>query len=375
VKISRILSHVLQYVNLALAFLLLLCYLSVYVSPKFFWQLAFLGLAYPYILFINIIAVVFWIIFRKKEFLISLVVIALGWNFMARILQVPFHFHKTREAESISLNYSPPVQLKVLSYNVRAFNLYNWANDPEAESKILELLRTQKADVICLQEFFTREKGEINRKELMRMLSGTPFNHIYNFPSEDMDYRHGIVIFSIYPILNKGILLFGNTSNLSIYADILVNKDTFRIYNNHLQSIHFIKRNYDFMDTLKFKYTNRQVGEIRDISVRLRDAFIKRAMQVDMIGDHIKNCPYPVILCGDFNDTPVSYTYQRLSRNLDDAFIESGKGFGNTYKGIFPSFRIDYILYSRKFRCSGFATLKRNFSDHFPLVARLIFKN
>ena len=177
------------------------------------------------------------------------------------------------------------------------------------------------------------------------------------------------------PIVNKGVLLFADNRNVGIYADVMLNKDTIRIYNNHLQSISFIKRNYDFIDTAKFEYSDKQVVEIKDITEKLKDGFIKRSGQVEMLSSHMERCHFPKILCGDFNDTPVSYTYQQISRNMKDAFIESGRGFGQTYRGIFPSFRIDYILFSKKFDCTGFSTPEKKLSDHFPLIAKLKLKS
>jgi endonuclease/exonuclease/phosphatase family metal-dependent hydrolase len=210
--------------------------------------------------------------------------------------------------------------------------------------------------------------------DLLKELSNTPYNHSYYFTSRNKIYRHGIAIFSALPIVNKGVLLFENSRNVGIYADIVQNHDTIRIYNNHLQSISFIKRNYDFIDTAKFEYNDKQIGEIKDIAEKLRDGFIKRSRQVDMITSSLQKCHYPKILCGDFNDPPISYTYQEISRNMKDAFIESGRGFGQSYRGAFPSFRIDYILFSKEFECSGFSTLDKKLSDHFPLIAKLKLK-
>jgi endonuclease/exonuclease/phosphatase family metal-dependent hydrolase len=334
--------------------------------------MALFGLAYPYILILNIIAVFFWLLVRKGEFLLSFVIILIGWNFIIRVVHIPFHFHKiTEPAASVSSQIN---QLKIISFNVRDFNLYNWTNNLNTEQEIIDFLKLQKADVICLQEYFTRESGKISRRDLLRQLSGTPYTHVYYLSGKNKMYKHGIAIFSALPIIEKGVLLFENSRNVGIYADFLMNKDTVRIYNYHLQSIRFIKRNYDFIDTAKFEYSDKQVDEIKDISEKLHDGFIKRARQADMITASMERCKYPKILCGDFNDTPISYAYQKISRHMKDAFIECGRGFGQTYRGVFPSFRIDYVLFSKEFECSGFSTLDRKLSDHFPLIAELRLK-
>lgn len=296
----------------------------------------------------------------------------MGWNFIIRVVHIPFHFRKS--IESAANAGSKIKQLKVISFNVRDFNLYNWTNNLNTEQEIIDFLKAQKADIICLQEYFTRESGKISRRDLLRELSGTPYTHVYYLSGKNKMYKHGIAIFSALPIINKGVLLFENSRNVGIYADILLNTDTIRIYNNHLQSISFIKRNYDFIDTAKFEYSEKQIDEIKDISGKLRDGFIKRSGQVEILTSHMKTCHFPKILCGDFNDTPVSYTYQQISRYMKDAFIESGRGFGQTYRGAFPSFRIDFVLFSKEFECNGFSTLDRKLSDHFPLIAKLKLK-
>jgi endonuclease/exonuclease/phosphatase family metal-dependent hydrolase len=153
-----------------------------------------------------------------------------------------------------------------------------------------------------------------------------------------------------------------------------MDKDTFRVYNCHLQSIQLNHEHYQFMDSLKFRYDNQQIEEIKDISFRLRDAFIKRAAQADIIAAHLSSCPHPVIICGDFNDTPVSYTYRTIKDGLQDAFSGSGWGLGRTYNGKFPSFRIDYILHSESIEALFFSREKVKLSDHFPIISYLKLK-
>ena len=155
------------------------------------------------------------------------------------------------------------------------------------------------------------------------------------------------------------------------YSDIQVFDDTIRVYNLHLQSIRLNSQHYRLIDSLKFRYDNQQMEEIMDISFRLRDAFIKRAAQADLIANHIETCTHPVIVCGDFNDTPVSYSYRRIGSDLRDAFAETGWGIGRTYNGKFPSFRIDYILAGKELEAIYFRRKKVRLSDHFPITGYL----
>jgi endonuclease/exonuclease/phosphatase family metal-dependent hydrolase len=114
--------------------------------------------------------------------------------------------------------------------------------------------------------------------------------------------------------------------------------------------------------------------EIKDISFRLKDAFIRRAKQANILSKKITATPYPTIVCGDFNDTPVSYTYHKIKGNLNDAFMEAGSGIGNTYVGNFPSYRIDYFLYSNDFKVKNYKVPHIKLSDHYPIVCEFIIQ-
>jgi endonuclease/exonuclease/phosphatase (EEP) superfamily protein YafD len=163
---------------------------------------------------------------------------------------------------------------------------------------------------------------------------------------------------------------FNESLNGSMSSDIVIGNDTIRIYNCHLQSIRLRNDYNDLLDSLIFNYNEKQLDELKDISIRLRQAYIQRARQVDILTAHIASSTYPVIVCGDFNDTPVSYTYKSLSKNKKDVFIESGSGIGTTFRGNFPYVRIDYILYSPWFKSEYYHAEKVNWSDHYPVRVR-----
>ena len=139
----------------------------------------------------------------------------------------------------------------------------------------------------------------------------------------------------------------------------------------HLQSIAFIKEDYKFIEAIQNNKETENIEPSKNIIKRLKRAFIKRSSQANLIAAHIEDCDYPVIVCGDFNDTPNSYCYKTISNKLNDAFVSSGNGFGRTYTGIFPSFRIDYILYSNAFKSYKYKTIQKKFSDHYPVSTYL----
>lgn len=345
---------------------LLLSYLSVYISPEKIWLFAFFGLAYPYLLISNVLFAAFWIYKKKKMFILSLLAVLLGWNYLGSYIQIPLK-------KSEENTYNTEHKFNILSFNVRLFDLYQWNENDNTAKEIFTFINQNDFDLICFQEFFTKNRGEITEQKILKNLSEKYNTHIY-YTIENKNHNYGIATFSKYPIVNRGVINFKNSSNSTIYTDVVIRKDTIRIFNNHLQSIRFNKNNYTFITNSKALKEDERLREIKDISFRLRDAFIKRAIQADIISKHIQNSPYPVIVCGDFNDVPVSYTYKTMKKNLNDSFTESGSGIGTTYKGKFPSFRIDFILHSKKIRCLDFEIHNMHLSDHYPVSSEFVLE-
>lgn len=253
------------------------------------------------------------------------------------------------------------------------FDLYNWTNNKENRNNILSNLAEINPDILCLQEFYTsEEKGDFNNIEAIKNLMKTKYFHCeYTATLRELDHW-GIATFSKYPIVNQGKIVFNTKSNnVCIYSDIVINQDTVRVYNIHLQSISFSKGDNKFLDDVfsKEQDAKDEIWNSRRILRRLKRAFLMRAKQVEIVATHIKTCRYKIILCGDFNDTASSYAYQKLSKNLKDAFIEKGLGFGRTYAGKWPQFRIDYILHSKQLRCNKFQRFDETFTDHYPITA------
>jgi endonuclease/exonuclease/phosphatase family metal-dependent hydrolase len=262
--------------------------------------------------------------------------------------------------------------LKVTSYNSMLFDLYNWTKNRESRADIFSSLIDINPDIICLQEFYTSEQeGDFNNTDTLKSLLKTPYFHSeYTITLRDFDHW-GIATFSKYPIINEGKINFNTrTNNICIFSDIVINKDTLRIYNVHLQSIGFSKNDHLFLEeVLSEKVTKNEVSNSKNILRRLKKAFLLRTSQVDMISLHMKTCPYPIIICGDFNDTAASYAYERLSKGMKDAFDEKGLGFGITYAGKWPQFRIDYILHDKQLKCAKYLRSDETFTDHYPITA------
>jgi endonuclease/exonuclease/phosphatase family metal-dependent hydrolase len=307
---------------------------------------------------INIIIAVIWAVNLKLEALISIIVIAIGLNHLSNYIKL---WKPKNDKEAT---------IKVMSYNVRLFNYFENQKDSETEKKVLSFIKKQQPQILCLQEFLINGNSIQKDMEIKRALGEKYYSHIKLLGKGKNKY-YGIATYSKYPIINKGEIIHPGSASLSIYTDILVAKDTFRVFNNHLQSFRLKQMERSFLEELYASEDNQTMNDIRKISVSLREGFIRRALQSQVVKDYINRSPYHVIVVGDFNDTPVSYSYRKIRKGLNDAFVKSGYGAGFTYRGNYPPNRIDYILYDNSLVSTNFEILKAKYSDHYPIIAYL----
>lgn len=362
---KKFLRGLILILNVLVAAALLFSYLAPFVNPSKWFLPAIFGLAYPYLLILNLVFLIYWLIRLKMPVFISLVVILLGWNHLNSMLPL-----NLRESE-IPVNVNQERLVKVLTYNIRQFNLYHWTREAGVKEQILNTVSEQDPDIVCFQEYYTSQRRGERQEDIARELAQLPESAVYYSTDTKWDIGIGIATFTKYPILKKSRIPFNTTFNAAMYTDILLRDDTVRVFNVHLQSIRFREEDYAFMDTVRLKHANQQMRGLKNIGSQLKKAFIMRAEQSEMISNYIKDSPYPVVVMGDFNDTPHSYTYRRIKKGLHDAFRKSGTGFGYTYTGDLPKFRIDYILFSDPLVSEGFKRVKRDYSDHYPISTML----
>ncbi|MFB6258404.1 MAG: endonuclease/exonuclease/phosphatase family protein [Flavobacteriales bacterium] len=330
-------------------------YLAPYISPADFWPLAFAGLGYPLLVIGNLLFVLYWILFKKRIFWISLIVLILGYPYHRDFFRIDLGSGPIEEG-------SPPLQ--VMSFNVRLFGFYKWNSNKARRDKILRFLQAEQPDIACFQEyFFSREKGFFDtRGPILERLNTEAHHQAFAHKAGDK-HLFGIATFSSKPIVHKGRVAFPQgQKNICIYSDILLKGDTVRVYNAHLGSI---RTRGDDLNSIK---------GWRSILGKLRGAFVRRAEQVDRIVEHMKNAPHPIILCGDLNDTPNSYAFHRFDAFLQDSFSKSGSGMGRTYIGELPSFRIDHIFHSKKLHSFGYEVMPEELSDHRPVQCKIQLK-
>lgn len=337
-------------------------YLAVHINPDDFALPAIFGLAYPYLLLINIIFAIIWAMLLKFEALISVIVIAIGFTHFSNYIKL---IKPARDKTNT---------FKVISYNLRLFNYFENKNSISSEKKVLEFLKAQKPDILCLQEFFVLDNPAQKESAVKTALGGKYYSHMKVLGSGKNRF-YGIATFSRYPIIRKGEIIHPGSSSLSIYTDVLIQKDTFRIYNNHLQSFRLKRMERSFIEEMTASNNKETMDEVKNLSISLKKGFVRRALQAQVLKNHINKSPFPVIVAGDFNDTPVSYVYRKIRKGLNDSFVNSGYGAGFTYKGNYPPNRIDYILYDNALINSYFEIIRVRYSDHYPIVAYFRKKN
>jgi endonuclease/exonuclease/phosphatase family metal-dependent hydrolase len=354
--LRKILHRIFLGINIFFALTLLIAYLAVHINPEDFAFPAYFGLAYPYLLLVNLVIAVIWAVNLKYEALISVVVIALGFTHLSNYIK----FRKPKIEKTGTF--------QVMSYNVRLFNYFEKPAGGSSENKIMAVVKSRKPDIICFQEVFINGSASNFDAVITKALGGKYYSH-KKLSGKGKGKFYGIITYSRFPISGKGDIIHPGSSSLSIYTDVLIGKDTFRIFNNHLQSFRLKNTERSFVEELVGSDDKQSMDEIKSLSRSLKTGFVRRALQAQMVKNYVNRSPYPVIITGDFNDTPVSYAYRKIRKGLNDSFVRSGYGAGFTYHGNYPPNRIDYILYDNKLQSTNFEILKAKYSDHYPIVA------
>ena len=357
-------------INIFVAVVFLLACLAPYLDPKKWWFISLIGLGFAFV-FVSLIAfILFWLVFKPRYILISLLPMLIGYQ----SIMVFFAFHIPDK-----FDYNKPnTALRVAHWNVARFTEWKRNNNKGSKTrlKMMDLLKEQNADVLCLQEFFTSTDTVYynNLNHLMKEL-GYPY-YYFSWDSDGYKQWVGQAIFSRLPIADSGMIRFPKPAMAEafIYADVLFNSDTVRIYTTHLQSVQFKKQDFETIEKIK-KNEDGAVENSKGIFSKLIRSVVKRSVQAEVVKNMLARSPHPFILTGDFNDVPNSYTYFTIrGDHMQDAFLETGLGVGKTFSYIAPTLRIDYIFTTRDFEIRQFNRVLRNYSDHYMLVADLELK-
>lgn len=332
-----------------------------------------LGMGFPLLFFGVLLMGLYWVFKKSKWLWVHLVVIILGFYQFSYV----FGFH----AAAGFNEEKPAATLRVATWNLSSWGLSerNNVNKINFRQEMTTLLANTNADIICLQEYhFMREKTF--RDSIIPQLyeKGYVYGYFsrarYTMKMFRSAHVTGVVIVSKYPIIDTAHFDYSKDdfSESLIYADVFINKKTVRVFTTHLQSVRLDEYDYEALHNLKTP-VNASIEQTHAVAWKLKQAYIKRALQAEILQQKIKESPHPVIVCGDFNDVPGSYVYTTVKGDLQDAFLKKGFGFGRTYRFISPTLRIDYILADKMFTVEQYKKIEVKYSDHYPVVADMRF--
>lgn len=365
----RLLKRLVRLATFIVSIALLISYLGAYLPPEKFWYLQLFALAYP-AFFIALILLMILNFLLNKKFIFPLVILLIGAFTHAKYFGIDF--------KSPDLTEFSEKEIKVMSFNVRLFDFFDFIEPPLSENKeeFIELFRNESPDILCFQEYAevrNRTNALIMDPNKIKKAGGF-VNYVSTISSGKKKLSLGQAIYSKYPIIHSETLQKDNVNIPCIFADIVKGEDTVRVYTFHLESIRLQEDEYSLFDT-EIESSKTVSTRVKGLVSKLKNAYPFRAGQAQTIVDHALTSPYPVFITGDLNDPPSSYAYSIMNKNYKDAFNEASFGMARTYAGKVPAGRIDYIFYGEGLAPTSFKTLKENvLSDHYPIVAEFRLK-
>lgn len=352
----RIIKTLIFLVTLVISIATCVAYYSSYIQPDILNHLVLIQFAFPYLWLANAVLVVVDFLFGKNwKVLLPLLTAIVTANGALSVFNIAGGRASLSEAKT----------LKILTYNVHYLSLTK-------SDSVVAFLKEQDADIVCMQE-----ADNNSWKRMKSALSDYKYVLCHRSTEKNPQYQGDrVIVASKYPMNevpqngDKELGLF------SQWLDVCVGNDTIRLVNCHLASIGLKSEQIGLFD-VEQKNNDLSKGEIKkqvNITVsKMSSAYHIRQRQIESIELEIKKTGKPVVICGDFNDTPISYTYQVMKRvGLKDSFYEVGRGLGDTYNGKLPPIRIDYVWYSPdRIKALNYKEIKVPYSDHFPVLVNL----
>lgn len=331
---------------------LVISYISVYIDPTDFHIPMYFGLYFIPLAFINLIMLITGIFRKKASLLIPLVALLPTLVISDRFVKIGKDY-TGQSGEHI----------KVLTYNLgRYISAGRKITQDQAISEIKGFIKGENADIVCLQEFSIKDTAQLSR-----YLPDYPYHVWHLFKGQKY---FGNITLSRHPIVENEIIKFPKSTNLAIASDIKIGNRMIRIYNCHLESY-----SISFTSIIK-KISKRDTfqEEFNHVHEQLRIANLKRSEQVKTVLESEEASCCPTIVCGDFNDMPLSYTYHKLTSSKKDSFVEAGEGFSATYSVLWPLLRIDYILIPGEYNADKHMIKRIPYSDHYPVTTNIYFE-
>lgn len=337
----------------------ILVYGLVYSTWVTHWLAGFMMMSLQVVWGINILFVGYWLLAQPSRALLSVLILAVGYPLFSRT----YRFNDTTPPMAMTEN---PKILRVLNYNVMSFDVLGYLDNinPQGALDMIRWAKNNDADIKCFQEFYNLDsRPNFNTTQQIKARGYRYMVALHPLAAQNEENFFGLAIFSKYPIVAQEEIAFAGLNGL-LRADIKIGKDTIRVINTHLRSM-ALRIN----KVLKEKEYQAAKDETKSALKILKSGFEVRANHLEILEDWIKKSPYPLLVCGDFNEIPYGLSYGRVRKHLNNAFEDAGSGFGFTYNKAPRFIRIDNQFYDpRKFKAVELKTYRDIiFSDHCPV--------
>lgn len=323
---------------------------AAHIDPNDHPLMGYIALGLPVLLLVNTALFFYWLIRKKKRGVIPFIALLANTGYLTAV----FHYSPTVHPDTETIT--------VATYNIHSFNKEKTGFTAKQIARYME---KEKADVLCFQEF----NGNIHfpLDSLTRVFEHYPYQYIPVLPN-----RHTrIAVFSRYPLTDTLFVPFPGTDNCGAYVDILIREKTVRLFNVHMQTTDVSGTERQLAKNEVYFDKEDKIKAVGNIRNTLLANLQKRASQANTMHALIEKSPYPVLVCGDFNDTPASYTYRTLKGDLNDGFKTCGKGYQYTFRGLCRLLRIDYIFHSPEIKAVRYAAPSLEWSDHKPVIMEM----
>lgn len=342
-------------------------YLTSIITPQELWWLPLFGLVMPILIALNVVIALLWASRWSLMALIPIIALAAGYQYIGNY----YSFSAAKEYP-----HTGNKSFKVGTYNVMGFR--NEDKFPDLTIKgykgitidsIAAFVKSNDIDILCMQEFLATPN--INEQFVASRFPSYRYRTVEYTRKGGGGYGAGLAIYSRYPIIKSELISANRLTNGAMYADIVIGTDTVRVFNMHLQSsaINMEDRAFVSLDLLAEDINSTTINRTKDIVDKLRKNYVSRQVQVDSLAIKIEQSPYINIVCGDFNDVPMSYAYTKIKGDMQDSFSERGSGYGYTFKDFMRMLRIDYILSDDDINVITYSSPNIPYSDHNPVMS------
>lgn len=368
-SIRKLTKRLLILFNGVTSVLFLLCCCNSFLRPDSWWFIALLAFFFPLLLIVLLAFLLFWLFTSRRLALISAICLLIGWQ------QIHAFFGFSLSGHDFS--HKDSSHIRIMTWNVRRWDEFSQKKNGSSSHRLpmLALVGKQNADLLCFQEFYEPADSTKSNIRFIQNRLGFPYYFFSrDYHNRNNKYETGVIIFSKFPITGKTLVRYSRDSlqktESLIAADIQIGGRIIRLFTTHLQSVLFKPKDFRNVEIIE-NAEDSMLEASRSLAKKLKNALGLRGYQADTVRKQLELSPYPLVICGDFNDVPNSYTYFHIRGKLQDAFIAKCFGIGRSYKGISPTLRIDYIFPSQDFQVVQSMKLNSPYSDHNAMLTDL----